>query len=45
MIANPSQTITSFLADAKELGPVRFVVVGSGAILETVGSFDNLRYR
>ena len=36
--------LTEYLTDARSLGAVRFVVVGSGAILETVGSFDNLRY-
>jgi hypothetical protein len=36
--------VSEFLTDAQALGPVRFVVVGNGAILETVGSFDNLRY-
>ena len=36
--------LTDFLADAGGLGAVRFVVVGTGAILETVGSFENLRY-
>eukprot|EP01041_Mallomonas_annulata_P007507 gene7507-15361_t len=33
-----------FLVDCQSLGAVRFVVVGPGAILETVGSFDNLRF-
>ena len=47
--ANPDSSgnadlLTDFLADAGGLGAVRFVVVGTGAILETVGSFDNLRY-
>ena len=32
-----------FLADLEFLGPVRFVVVGPGAILEAIGSFENLR--
>jgi len=32
------------LGECKSLGPVRFVVVGEGAILETLGSFDNLRF-
>jgi hypothetical protein len=38
------QQLGNFLSQAKSLGAVRFVVVGSGAILEAVGSFDNLRY-
>lgn len=38
------EKLGAFLLDAKCLGAVRFVVVGSGAILEAVGSFDNLRY-
>ena len=37
-------SLLEYLQEAKNLGPVRFVVVGSGAILETVGSFDNLRF-
>ena len=37
-------SLLEYLQGAKNLGPVRFVVVGSGAILETVGSFDNLRF-
>ena len=36
--------LTNFLVDMKGVGAVRFVVVGTGAILETVGSFDNLRF-
>jgi hypothetical protein len=36
--------LKSFLQDMKAVGAVRFVVVGPGAILEAVGSFDNLRY-
>ena len=43
--ADGSDTVlTQFLGDAAKLGAVRFVVVGSGAILEAVGSFSNLRY-
>ncbi|KAL1507196.1 hypothetical protein AB1Y20_008046 [Prymnesium parvum] len=34
-----------FIRDLEFLGPVRFVVVGEGAILETVGSFENLRVK
>ena len=37
-------SLLEYLQEAKNLGPVRFVVVGSGTILETVGSFDNLRF-
>jgi hypothetical protein len=33
-----------FLADASAVGAVRFVVVGTGAILETIGCFDNMRF-
>jgi hypothetical protein len=33
-----------FLQDCKSLGLVRFVVVGNGAILESMGEFQNLRY-
>lgn len=36
-------SLLDYLASAQLLGPVRFVVVGTGAILETVGSFDNMR--
>jgi hypothetical protein len=32
------------LEECKGLGPVRFVVSGNGAILETIGSFENLRF-
>jgi len=38
------QKLTDFLQDSAALGTVRFVVVGNGAILETIGSFSNLRY-
>ena len=37
-------TLNDYLLDSEKLGTVRFVVVGSGAILETVGSYSNLRY-
>jgi hypothetical protein len=33
----------NFIKDANALGPVRFVVVAEGAILESIGKFDNLR--
>ena len=36
--------LCQFLEDAKTLRAVRHVVIGAGAILETAGSFDNLRY-
>ena len=36
--------IKTFLSDCEKIGPVRFVLIGSGAILETLGSFSNLRY-
>lgn len=36
--------LAQFLAELASVGPVRFVVVGNGAILETVGSWSNLRY-
>ena len=36
--------LCQFLEDAKSLRAVRHVVQGNGAILETAGSFDNLRY-
>jgi len=36
--------LSEYLAECSALGPVRFVVVGAGAILETVGSFSNLRF-
>ena len=39
-----SNVLTDFLQEARELGAVRFVVVGTGAILETVGSFENMRF-
>jgi len=36
--------LCQFLEDAKALRAVRHVVQGNAAILETAGSFDNLRY-
>mmetsp|Transcript_37652 Transcript_37652/g.75341 ORF Transcript_37652/g.75341 Transcript_37652/m.75341 type:complete len:179 (-) Transcript_37652:166-702(-) len=36
-------TVTHLLKDLEYLGPCRFVLVGPGAILEAVGSFDSLR--
>jgi hypothetical protein len=36
--------LCQFLEDAKSLRAVRHVVQGNGAILETAGSFDTLRY-
>jgi putative heme degradation protein len=42
--ANTGSILKDFLTDLEAVGSVRFVVVGSGAILETVGSFQNLRY-
>eukprot|EP00752_Nemacystus_decipiens_P002425 g2285.t1 len=38
------ERLEKFLADCALLGPVRFVCMTEGAILEAVGSFDNLRY-
>jgi len=35
--------IQHFLRDLEFLGPCRFVVQGQGAILEAVGSFDDMR--
>ena len=43
-VASVSNVLTNFLQEARELGAVRFVVVGTGAILETVGSFENMRF-
>ncbi len=37
-------TKEDYLTELSTIGSVRFVVVGPGAILETVGSFSNLRY-
>ena len=39
-----SASLREYLQECNSLGSVRFVVVGEGAILETVGSFDNLRF-
>ena len=36
--------LTEVLDECEALNNVRFVVVGNGAILETVGKFSNLRY-
>lgn len=36
-------SVKRFIEDLELLGDVRLVVVGSGAILETVGSFERLR--
>ena len=38
------ERLEKFLGDCALLGPVRFVCITDGAILEAVGSFDNLRY-
>lgn len=38
------ERLRKFLEDCELLGPVRFVALTEGAILEAVGSFDNLRY-
>lgn len=38
------ERLEKFLGDCALLGPTRFVCVTDGAILEAVGSFDNLRY-
>ncbi|CAM9786209.1 unnamed protein product [Ectocarpus sp. 6 AP-2014] len=38
------ERLEKFLGDCALLGPTRFVSVTDGAILEAVGSFDNLRY-
>ena len=43
-MASNSNVLVDFLQDARNLGAVRFVVVGTGAILETVGSFENMRF-
>ena len=45
MRSNEKQEILKeFLNDAESLGKNRFVVVGNGAILESIGSFSELRY-
>jgi hypothetical protein len=36
--------LTEILDECEALNNVRFVVVGNGAILESVGKFTNLRY-
>ena len=41
---NVQGSLIDYLYQSRKLGSVRFVVVGSGAILETVGSYDNLRF-
>lgn len=38
------ERLEKFIEDCELLGPVRFVCMTDGAILESVGSFDNLRY-
>lgn len=38
------ERLEKFIDDCGLLGPVRFVCMTDGAILEAVGSFDNLRY-
>lgn len=38
------ERLEKFIGDCVLLGPVRFVCMTDGAILEAVGSFDNLRY-
>eukprot|EP00612_Vaucheria_litorea_P008596 CAMPEP_0171477708 /NCGR_PEP_ID=MMETSP0946-20130122/4347_1 /TAXON_ID=109269 /ORGANISM="Vaucheria litorea, Strain CCMP2940" /LENGTH=139 /DNA_ID=CAMNT_0012008213 /DNA_START=134 /DNA_END=553 /DNA_ORIENTATION=- len=35
--------LSKFLDDCQFLGPVRFVAMNDGAILEAVGNFENLR--
>lgn len=45
IVGNHENTkLLQFLTDASAIGAVRFVVVGTGAILETIGSFENLRF-
>lgn len=43
-LAAAAVSLPDYLAECKAVGAVRFVVIGQGAILETVGSFDNLRF-
>jgi len=43
MAADGPVDVQRFLGDLEFLGPVRFVVVGPGAILEAIGTFENLR--
>lgn len=38
------ERLEKFLADCVLMGPVRFVCMTDAAVLEAVGSFDNLRY-
>lgn len=38
------ERLEKFIDDCALLGPVRFVCMTDGAVLEAVGSFDNLRY-
>lgn len=38
------ERLEKFIDDCGLLGPVRFVCMTDGAILEAVGSFDNIRY-
>lgn len=42
MMAEPIG-VRRFLGDLEFLGPCRFIVQGSGAILEAVGAFDDMR--
>ena len=44
MMSEKQDILKEFLIDAESLGQNRFVVVGNGAILESVGSFNELRY-
>jgi len=48
LLANPSSSLSSPLStlftECEQLGDVRFVVVSAGAILESIGSFSNLRW-
>lgn len=41
---NSKDKLIEFLNDAKSIKSVRHVVQGQGAILEAIGSFDNLRF-
>ena len=38
------ERLEKFIGDCVLLGPIRFVCMTDGAILEAVGSFENLRY-
>mmetsp|Transcript_4070 Transcript_4070/g.15716 ORF Transcript_4070/g.15716 Transcript_4070/m.15716 type:complete len:193 (+) Transcript_4070:2463-3041(+) len=42
-VAKP-HTLEEFLAECHTLGPMRFVVIGNGAILEAAGEFSNMRH-